>query len=76
MLLDAALRGHGIAYIGEYLTADALADGRLVRVLSDYTTPARAMHMLTMPQARPTPKLLTFVKAALAAFGDVPCQAS
>lgn len=69
-LLEAALQGHGIAYIGEYLTAEALTGGSLVRVLPAYTTPVRSMHMLTMPQARPTPKLRTFVEAALAAFDD------
>lgn len=69
-LLAAALQGYGIAYIAEYLTEDALADGSLVRVLPDYRAPERSMHMLTMPQTRPTPKLRTFVEAALAAFGD------
>jgi DNA-binding transcriptional LysR family regulator len=69
-LLVAALQGCGIAYIAEHLTANALADGSLVRVLPDYTTPARPMHMITMPQSRPTPKLQTFVEAALAAFGE------
>lgn len=73
-LLAAALQGYGIAYIADYLTADAIAAGSLVRVLPEYATAVRAMHMLTLPQTRPTPKLRTFVEAALAAFADDPAD--
>jgi DNA-binding transcriptional LysR family regulator len=69
-LLAAAVAGCGIAYIAEYLAADLIAEGRLARVLPDYATPARAMHLLTMPGGRPTPKLRTFVEAALRAFSE------
>lgn len=68
-LLTAALQGFGIAYLAEYLVGDALSDGRLVRVLPDYSTHARPMHLLTVAESRPTPKLQTFVNAALRSFG-------
>lgn len=68
-LLAAALDGLGIAFIAEYLVGSALKDGRLVRVLPDFATPARPMHLLTLAEARPTPRVLTFVEAALHEFG-------
>jgi DNA-binding transcriptional LysR family regulator len=69
-LLAAALGGLGIAFIAEYLARDALVDGRLKRVLPDHTTPARPMHLLTMSETRPPPKLRTFIDAALKVFGQ------
>lgn len=67
-LLTGALQGFGIAFIAEYLVASALADGHLIQVLPDYVTPARSMHLLTVAESHPTPKLRTFVDAALLAF--------
>jgi len=68
-LLAAAVGGFGIAYLSEDLVGPALAEGRLLRVLEDYATHARPMHLLTVADARPTTKLRTFVDAALLAFG-------
>lgn len=39
MMLDAALAGVGFAYLSEGFMAKELADGRLVRVLEDWTPP-------------------------------------
>jgi DNA-binding transcriptional LysR family regulator len=38
-MLDAALAGVGVAYLSESLVAEHLAEGRLVRVLDDWTPP-------------------------------------
>lgn len=39
LMLDAVLSGAGIAYVIDWLARDALADGRLVQVLNDWTPP-------------------------------------
>jgi DNA-binding transcriptional LysR family regulator len=67
-LCHAALQGLGIAFVADTLAAEALADGRLVKVLSDYSVPSRPMHLLTATDGRPTPKLRTFIDAALDVF--------
>jgi DNA-binding transcriptional LysR family regulator len=67
-LYQAALQGLGIAFVAETLVSDALADGRLVKVLPDYSIPPRPMHLLTAADGRPTPKLRTFIDAALDVF--------
>ncbi|WP_419728722.1 LysR substrate-binding domain-containing protein [Lichenicola sp.] len=68
-LLTAALDGFGIGLIAEDLVADALQSGRLVRVLGDYQTPGRPVHMLTQPDSRQTPKLQSFVALVLDTLG-------
>lgn len=39
LMLDAALAGIGLTYLSEYNVEEALADGRLERVLEDWTPP-------------------------------------
>ena len=67
-LYCAAVAGLGIAFVADTLVSEALADGRLVKVLADYAIPPRPMHLLTVADRRPTPKLRTFIDAALDAF--------
>lgn len=67
-LFHAALQGLGIAFVADTLASEALADGRLVKVLPDYSIPPRPMHLLTATDGRPTPKLRTFIDAALDVF--------
>jgi len=60
-LLQAALAGFGIVFIAEDLARDALRDGTLVRVLPNYDSPTRPVHLLRHPDRRPTPKLRAFI---------------
>ena len=68
-LLSAALDGLGVAMVAQDLARDALAAGRLVRVLPDYDVPARPMHLVYLGDRRQTPKLRRFIDAAVQAFG-------
>ena len=69
-LLAAALDGFGIGLIAEDLVRDALVSGRLMRVLADHQTPARPVHMLTLPDRRQTPKLKNFIELVLERLGQ------
>ena len=60
-LRAAALAGVGIAMVPEVLVAEDLAAGRLVRLLPQHTPPGRMMHLLTLPDRHPIPKLRSFV---------------
>lgn len=64
----AALRGLGIIMQPEVLLAEDLAAGRLTRVLPEYEAPARPMHLVYLPDRRPTPKLRSFIDFVLARF--------
>lgn len=68
-LLSAALDGFGIAMIAQELVGDFLASGRLLRILPDYDVPARPMHLVYLGDRQRTPKLKTFIDAAVEAFG-------
>ena len=69
-LLSAALDGFGVAMIDQDLARDALASGRLVRMLPGYDVPARPMHLVYLGDRRQTPKLRSFINAAVQAFGS------
>lgn len=68
-LLHAALDGFGIAFVAEDLARAFLSSGQLVRVLPDYQTPSRPMHLLFHPDRRQTPKLKSFVDDVVEQFG-------
>lgn len=68
-LLVAALNGIGIAFISEDLARDDLRAGRLARVLPDYDTVSRPMHLLYHPDRRQTPKLKSFIAAIVGELG-------
>jgi DNA-binding transcriptional LysR family regulator len=40
-----------------------------VRILPDYTLPSRPMHIVYLPDKRPTPKLRSFIDFVMDAFG-------
>jgi DNA-binding transcriptional LysR family regulator len=46
VLADAALAGIGIALLPEFIVGEALADGRLQRVLADWQAPGIALHAM------------------------------
>jgi DNA-binding transcriptional LysR family regulator len=68
-ILKAALQGCGIALLAEDLVREAMVEGRLRRVLPDYESPSRPMHVLFAADARPTATLRYFVEAVAEAFG-------
>jgi DNA-binding transcriptional LysR family regulator len=68
-LRNAALAGVGIVMQGEVLLAEDIAAGRLVAVLPDWQAPSRPMHVLFLPDRRPTPKLRAFIDFIVARFG-------
>jgi DNA-binding transcriptional LysR family regulator len=64
-ILSAALNGFGVAFIAEDLARDALHSGRLARVLVEYETPTRPIHLIYHPDRRQTPKLKSFIAAVI-----------
>jgi len=68
-LEQAALAGFGLALLGEESVRGHLATGRLVRVLPNYQTPPRPIHLLFHPDRRQTPKLKSFIEMALEQLG-------
>ena len=68
-LRAAALEGIGIVMQPDILVADDLAAGRLVRLLDQYVPPTLALHLLTLPNRLPTPKLRSFIDHVMAETG-------
>lgn len=68
-LLVAALNGFGVAFIAEDLVGESLRSGRLVKVLPDYETPSRPVHLIYHPDRRQTPKLKSFISAVIGELG-------
>ena len=64
VILDAALAGHGIAYVYEDTVTAHVAAGRLVRVLDKYCPPFPGYY-LYHPSRRQTPAALSALIAAL-----------
>ena len=71
-LLSGALEGFGIAFIAEDLARSSIASGKLVRILPDFETPSRPMHLLYHADRRQTTKLRTFVQAVTHELGPEP----
>ena len=67
-LLATALAGFGIVVMPYDLARTALDAGRLIRILPDFETSSRPMHLLFRPDRRQTPKLRSFIDTTLAAF--------
>lgn len=65
-----ALAGMGIAMLPEFMVSSDLASGRLVRVLPDYTPPARPMSLLYLRDRRMSPKLRSLVDFVVDRFSD------
>jgi DNA-binding transcriptional LysR family regulator len=68
-LVAAALDGFGIVLVAEDLVRGRLKSGQLVKVLPDFETPSRPMHLLFHPDRRQTAKLRSFIDAAVREFG-------
>ena len=65
----AARRGLGIIHQPDVLVDEDLRQGRLVRVLPDYDLPSLPIHLVYLPDRRPTPKLRTFIDFVLERLG-------
>lgn len=61
----AAVAGAGLLLQPEVLLAEDLANGRLVRILQNYTPEPRPIHLLWHQDLRPLPKLTRFVEHLL-----------
>lgn len=61
----AAIAGAGLLLQPEILLSEALASGKLVRVLEAYTPHPRPVHLLWRQDLRPLPKLTRFVEHVL-----------
>jgi DNA-binding transcriptional LysR family regulator len=66
----AALSGLGIIMQPEILLDNDLRAGRLVPLLPDYVPRARSMHLLTVADRKPPPKIRTFVDFVVERFGE------
>ena len=69
-LIDLALAGGGIVYVHDYVVARHLAEGRLVRLLVDYETATRGIHVVYPPLRQLSPKVRTFVEMAIRALPE------
>ena len=61
----AAVAGAGLLLQPEVLLAEDLSNGRLVRILQNYTPEPRPIHLLWRQDLRPLPKLTRFVEHLL-----------
>jgi DNA-binding transcriptional LysR family regulator len=71
-LRTAALSGLGIIMQPEILLQDDLRAGRLIQVLPGHAPAARPMHVLTVADRKPPPKIRTFVDFLVERFGANP----
>jgi DNA-binding transcriptional LysR family regulator len=63
MALEAAVAGHGLAYLLEDRVQACLADGRLVRVLGDWCLPFSGYHLYYPSRRQPRPAFALLVDA-------------
>ena len=55
LLIDAALHGAGLAFVMEDMVAPFIADGRLVRVLEDWSPRFSGYHLYYPNRRHPSP---------------------
>ncbi|WP_164270937.1 LysR family transcriptional regulator [Stenotrophomonas sp. B1-1] len=65
-LVEAAIAGIGIVQVMDFAVADALADGRLQRVLQPFEGRSRALSLIYPPSRQHSPKLQVLAEALLA----------
>ncbi len=75
-LLAAALAGAGVVVQPDVLLGPAIGRGDLVRLLPDWNLPPRPLHVVRLPEARPSANLRTFVDFVVERLGpDAPRRA-
>ena len=67
-LLAVMLLGQGLSFLPDFLVAPALAEGRLVRLLPEYSTPPIPVHMVYSPGRHLTAKLRAFADFLIETF--------
>lgn len=68
-MLAAALAGVGVIVQADPLLAPALASGQVVQLLPDWDLPTREVHIVRLPEARPSAKLRSFVEFVVERLG-------
>ncbi len=68
-LLAAALAGSGILMAPEVLAHEALAQRKLIPLLTAFISPPRPMHLLYRPDRQRMAKLSVFIEAVMRTFG-------
>jgi len=68
-LLSAALAGVGVVVQADALLGPAIAAGHVVPLLPDWELPARGVHLVRLPEARPSAKLRSFLDFVVARLG-------
>ncbi|MFL6858378.1 MAG: LysR family transcriptional regulator [Allosphingosinicella sp.] len=63
LILDAAIAGFGLAFLPEDQVLGAVADGRLVRVLEDWTPPFPGYHLYYASRRQPSPAFALLLDA-------------
>lgn len=71
-VLEAAIAGEGIAMLGSYTIADAVAAGRLKVLLKPYAVPGFAVWLLYPQRKNLSPKLRLFTDLMVQLFDGVP----
>lgn len=74
-ILEAVLQGHGLAILPTYVCGEALADGRLLTVLDDYTPDSvfgRHLYACYTPSRVRLPKVRVFLEALENLFQPMP----
>ena len=70
LLFDMAVGGLGIARLADFMTARALREGALVRLLDDSHVPESfPIHALTVPGRHRAPRIRAFVEFIAEQFG-------
>jgi len=68
-LLAAAMAGVGVIVQADALLGPALASGQVVQLLPEWQLPTRQVHIMRLPEARPSAKLRTFVDFVVERLG-------
>lgn len=63
LLIDAALHGAGLAIVMEDMVAPFIADGRLVRVLEDWSPPFSGYHLYYLNRRHHSPAFALLIDA-------------
>jgi LysR family transcriptional regulator, regulator for bpeEF and oprC len=61
-LLDAAIAGLGLTQVFDFMAADALRDGRLIEVLSDWSCVASQVHLVYPTSRRMSPRVRAVIE--------------
>jgi DNA-binding transcriptional LysR family regulator len=66
VIIAAAIAGHGVARVLSYQVSDAVADGRLIRLLAPYEPPPIPVSVLCPAGRGGSPKVRAFFDFAVA----------